>query len=62
MKIRIVALIGIVFILNSASICIACTGFTASDGNNVLVGINEDSYSTRRYIEVYPPRRRHFPG
>ena len=55
MKIGVVAVIGIVFILNSASIGIACTGFTASDDNKVLVGINEDNQPSRRWIEVFPP-------
>ena len=34
---------------------LACTGFTASDENKVLVGMNEDNYSSRRYVEIYPP-------
>jgi hypothetical protein len=55
MKIGVVAVIGIVFILNSAGIGIACTGFTASDDNKVLVGINEDNRPSRRWIEVFPP-------
>ena len=55
MKIGAIVVIGIVFILNSASIGIACTGFTASDENKVLVGSNEDSFNTRRYVEIYPP-------
>ena len=53
-------IIGLLFILMSTNVVLACTGFTAYDGNNVLVGINEDNRSTRRYIEVYPPEEGKF--
>jgi hypothetical protein len=54
MKIGVVVVI--VFILNSTSIVIACTGFTASDDNKVLVGSNEDhSHNNIKWIEVHPP-------
>jgi hypothetical protein len=46
--------------LSFTNIISACTGFTASDDNKVLVGINEDSYSTRRYVEIYPPEEGKF--
>ena len=46
-------LIATVFtIMNSVS---ACTGFTASDDDTVLVGNNEDWWHPDSYIRVYPP-------
>jgi hypothetical protein len=55
MKRGVKTIIVIIFILNFTSIGMACTGFTAYDDKNVLAGMNEDNYSTRRYIEIYPP-------
>jgi hypothetical protein len=60
MKKRICVTLVILFFLMSssiglASIGIACTGFTASDDNKVLVGTNEDNRPTRRYVEIHPP-------
>jgi hypothetical protein len=51
---------GIVFMLVCSNIAFACTGFTASDDEKVLVGINEDSFNTRRYIEIFPPEEGKF--
>ncbi|UCB59093.1 MAG: hypothetical protein JSV67_01990 [Thermoplasmatales archaeon] len=53
-KVKIIS-ICIFFIIVSMNIVSACTGFTASDDNKVLVGSNEDSFNTRRYVEIYPP-------
>lgn len=47
--------IGIIFVLFFSNIVSACTGFTASDENKVLVGINEDNIPSRRWIEIFPP-------
>jgi len=60
MKKGIVIIIAMIFLLNAASIGIACTGFTASDENKVLVGSNEDSFNTRRYVEIIPPEEGKF--
>jgi hypothetical protein len=48
-------IVGIVFMLVFSNHAFACTGFTASDNEKVLVGINEDSFNTRRYVEIFPP-------
>jgi hypothetical protein len=37
------------------NIASACTGFTLSDNNKVLVGSNEDNTPSRRYVEIIPP-------
>ncbi|PNX48871.1 MAG: hypothetical protein BV457_02865 [Thermoplasmata archaeon M9B1D] len=42
----------VVSVVNSVS---ACTGFTAIDGENVLVGNNEDWHLPDPYIRVQPP-------
>ncbi len=55
---RILKILYILMIISIVSLSInslACTGFTASDENKVLVGMNEDNYSSRRYVEIYPP-------
>ena len=50
-----VSILVILLFLNFSSIGMACTGFTASDENKVLAGMTEDNYSSRRYVEIYPP-------
>ena len=56
MKKRIYVIFGLIFLLISASIGHACTGFTASDENKVLVGSNEDHHQNNiKWIEVHPP-------
>jgi hypothetical protein len=47
--------IGIILILMVANIASACTGFTASNDNKILAGINEDWRPYRRYVEIFPP-------
>ena len=51
---------GIVFMLVFSNIAFACTGFTASEDEEVIVGINEDSFNTRRYVEIFPPEEGKF--
>jgi len=56
MKKGIVIIIVMLFLFNAASIGMACTGFTASDENKVLVGSNEDHNTYNiKWIEVHPP-------
>jgi hypothetical protein len=43
------------FMIFSVSGVLACTGFTATDGNTVLVGNNEDWRYPDTYIRIYPP-------
>lgn len=52
--------IGIIFILFFSTSASACTGFTASNEEKVLFGINEDSFQTRRYVEIFPPEGEKF--
>jgi hypothetical protein len=53
-KVKIIS-ICIFFIIVSMNIASACTGFTASDDNKVLVGSNEDNTPAKRYVGIYPP-------
>ncbi len=55
MKKTIYCIFGVIFLLISTSFGLACTGFTASDDNKVLVGINEDNIPSRRWVEIFPP-------
>jgi len=52
-----IKILSILFLLtNGFSVIISgCTGFTKSINNKVLVGLNEDNYSSRRYLEIHPP-------
>jgi hypothetical protein len=48
-------IIVMLFLFNIATQVSACTGFTASDENNVLVGINEDWYTKDFNARFFPP-------
>jgi hypothetical protein len=52
--ILLITILEILFVINASSVS-ACTGFTASDDDKVLVGSNEDWRRYRRYVEIYPP-------
>lgn len=54
-----IAILTTLFVISTSSVS-ACTGFTASDDNKVLVGINEDNRPSRRWIEVFPPKEGKF--
>ena len=55
MKKGIMTIIVMTFLLNSAGIGLACTGFTTSDDENlVLIGNNEDWYQYDFWIRFLP--------
>jgi hypothetical protein len=60
LKKKIFILFGTIYIVISTSIGLACTGFTSFDDTKVLAGMNEDNYSTRRYVQIYPPEEGKF--
>lgn len=51
---KILIIISLIVFIALQNISLACTGFTASDGNLVLFGNNEDWYDPDPYIRIYP--------
>ncbi len=52
--VKLIAILATLIVTTSSSVS-ACTGFTASQGDTVLVGNNEDWFDPDPYIRVYPP-------
>ena len=50
---KIILTLCVICFISSSSL--ACTGFTASDGNNVLVGGNEDNVDSEIFVHIIPP-------